>query len=816
MTEKSIKIKGMTCAACSARIEKVLRVQGGVSSANVNLATETLTIEYDENVITEEEIAAKINSLGYEAVLGDRKEISLKIGGMSCAACSARVQRVIESLDGVIEASVNLATNTAHVSYDVNALSEPEIEAAIVKSGYSVVESKSDETEEEKKGFIQTWGKFILAAVFCLPLLYIAMAPMISWLPFGVPAVIDPHTYPMRYAVTQLVLVIPIIIVGYKFYKNGFMAIIHRVPNMDSLVAIGTSAAVIYSLYFMYKMYSTNSHDVHGLYFESAGVIITLIMLGKTLESITKGKTSEAIKKLMELGAKTATVIRNGEEINIPVEQVLVGDIILVRPGEKIPVDGKVTEGATSIDESMLTGESIPVYKQPGDEIFAATINENGSIKMEATKIGADTAIAHIVQLVEDAQGKKAPIAKIADTVSGFFVPAVCLIALVSAVLWYIFGGRDIEFSLTIFISVLVIACPCALGLATPTAIMVGSGKGAENGILIKSGEALEAAHKINAVVLDKTGTITEGRPAVTDIITLSDLDEAELISIAASSEKNSEHPLARAVVSCAQERGISLRDTESFTAIPGHGIETVICGDKYLIGNKRLMSDNGIDFSAVENESARLALQGKTPLYVAKNGAAIGLIAAADTIKESAIAAVKYLHSMGIEVTMLTGDNRVTAEYVAEQVGIDKVIAEVLPQDKAEKVTSIQQSGKKVAMVGDGINDAPALAAADIGIAIGSGTDVAIESADIVLVRNDLLGIPTAIKLSRSTMRNIHQNLGWAFGYNVAGIPIAAGILYPFSGMLLSPMFAAAAMSLSSVSVLLNALRLKRFKPFK
>ena len=814
MKTEILKIGGMTCAACAARIEKTLSPLNGVKSASVNLAAEKLSIEFDENVITTKDIEEKIKKIGYTTSPDNEKEISLKIGGMSCAACANRVEKSLSSLEGVDTANVNFANNSAYVCYNPDIIGLDSMKSAVEKAGYEVLDSESK--EEEKINFGKRWLKFIIVAAFCIPLLYIAMAPMIPGLSVSLPSFIEPSLHPMRYAAIQLILVIPIVIVGNKFYRVGFKALIQRSPNMDSLVAVGTSAAILYSLYHMYKMLSTGSTDVHGLYFESAGTIITLILLGKTLESITKGKTNQAIKKLMELGAKTASVIRNGAEIKLPVEQVVVGDIILVRPGEKIPVDGRVISGNTSVNESMLTGESIPVFKQAGDDIYAATINENGSIQMEATKVGGDTAIAQIVKLVEEAQGKKAPIAKIADKVSGVFVPIVCLIALVSALLWFIFGQKDIEFCLTIFISVLVIACPCALGLATPTAIMVGSGKGAENGILIKSGEALEAAHKINAVVLDKTGTITEGHPAVTDIIPCGSISEKELIAAAASAEKNSEHPLARAIISYAKQHEIEIKDVNDFTAVPGHGIKTKIDGEEYTIGNKKLMSENGVNLWEIEEESDRLSSQGKTTLYAAKSGKIIGIIAVADTIKASAAKAVKYLHDMGIDVTMITGDNKKAADYVASQVGIKHVIAEVLPEDKAGKVSELQSQGKKVAMAGDGINDAPALAAADVGIAIGSGTDIAIESADIVLVRNDLLGIPTAIKLSKSTMRNIHQNLGWAFGYNMAGIPIAAGLLSIFGGPLLSPMIAAAAMSLSSVSVLLNALRLKRFKPLK
>lgn len=584
---------------------------------------------------------------------------------------------------------------------------------------------------------------------------------------------------------------------------------------MDSLVAMGTSAAIIYSLYSTWKIAAGHHMYVDDLYFESAGVIITLILLGKSLEAVSKGKTSEAIKKLMGLTPKTAVVIHEDKEIEIPIEEVEVGDIILVKPGERIPVDGEVVEGLTSIDESMLTGESIPVEKKVGDKVFGASINKNGSIRFKATKIGSDTALAQIIKLVEDAQGSKAPIAQMADIVSGYFVPIVFVIAVLSAAIWLL-AGEGTVFALKAFIAVLVIACPCALGLATPTAIMVGTGKGAEYGVLIKGGEALETAHKINTIVFDKTGTITEGRPEVTDIVTTGEIDEKALLQLAASAEKGSEHPLGEAIVRGAEKQGLEIKKLDSFNAIPGHGIEVVIDGKQILLGNRKLMTDRGISLAQLKDRSDRLASEGKTPMYVSVENNLAGIIAVADVVKESSAKAIKTLHKMGIEVAMITGDNIRTAEAIAKQVGIDRVLAEVLPQDKASEVKKLQQEGKKVAMVGDGINDAPALAQADIGIAIGSGTDVAMESADIVLMRSDLMDVPTAIQLSKSTIRNIKQNLFWAFGYNVAGIPIAAGLLHAFGGPLLNPVFAAAAMSMSSVSVLTNALRLKRFKPYK
>lgn len=553
---------------------------------------------------------------------------------------------------------------------------------------------------------------------------------------------------------------------------------------------------------------------VESLYYETAGVIIALILLGKSLEAVSKGKTSEAIKKLMGLAPKTAIIISDGKEIEVPIDEVEIGDIILVRPGEKIPVDGEIAEGNTSIDEAMLTGESMPVDKKPGDMVYAASINKNGMIKFKATKVGADTALAQIIKLVEDAQGSKAPIAQMADIVSGYFVPIVCTIAVLAFLAWFL-SGQSLAFSLTIFISVLVIACPCALGLATPTAIMVATGKGAENGILIKSGEALETAHKINTIVFDKTGTITEGKPKVTDVIPAEEAEAERLLQLAASAEKGSEHPLGEAIVKEAEALNIEFIKVEGFEAVPGQGIEARIDGINVLIGNKKLMDGRSISLESMKEISDRLAAEGKTPMYLAMDNRLAGIIAVADVVKENSIKAIKKLQSMGIEVAMITGDNCKTAEAIAKQVGIDRVLAEVLPQDKANEVKKLQQEGRKVCMVGDGINDAPALAQADIGIAIGSGTDVAMESADIVLMKSDLMDVPTAIHLSKSTIRNIKQNLFWAFGYNSAGIPIAAGILHLFGGPLLNPMFAAAAMAFSSVSVVSNALRLKRFKAY-
>ncbi|MDR2864142.1 MAG: heavy metal translocating P-type ATPase [Spirochaetaceae bacterium] len=757
--------------------------------------------------------------------------IAIPVGGMTCAACSARVEKAIAKLSGIEKVSVNLATEKASVTFDTAVLRVGDIKKCIEKAGYKALDLSGDKALDEHKKRKEReikiqWIKFIIAASLALPLLYIAMVPMIKIVALPFPRVLAPMNFPLVYAFIELALVIPIIGVGYRFYTVGFKALINRSPNMDSLIAVGTSAALLYSLYNVLQIARGDFNAVESLYFETAGVIIALILLGKSLEAVSKGRTSEAIKKLMGLAPKTALVIVNGEEKEIPIDEVLRGDIIVVKPGGKIPVDGTIVEGHTTIDESMLTGESMPVDKKSGDKVFAATINANGLIQFKAEKVGSETALAQIIKLVEDAQGSKAPIAQLADIVSGYFVPVVCLIALVAGVVWYFAALANpallpptyfpFKFAVTIFISVLVIACPCALGLATPTAIMVATGKGAENGILIKGGEALESVHKINTIVFDKTGTLTEGKPKVTDIITTG-IDRDYLLQISASAEKGSEHPLGQAIVARAQEKNLEFFSVNNFESLTGRGIEAEINGIKILAGNRSLMNERSISLAELESASDKLAGEGKTPMYIAldeKSGFKLaGIIAVADVVKKSSKSAIEKLHKMGIEVAMITGDNAKTAAAIAKQVGIDRVLSEVLPQDKSNEVKKLQAEGRKVAMVGDGINDAPALAQADIGIAIGSGTDVAMESADIVLMRSDLMDVPTAISLSKQTIRNIKQNLFWAFGYNTVGIPIAAGVLHIFGGPLLNPIFAAAAMSLSSVSVLTNALRLKRFK---
>lgn len=818
MEKHVLNIRGMTCAACAQRIEKTVRKLSGIGQASVNLASEKLFVEYDADSLQLTTIKDAVSKIGYEVVeKNDDANITIPIGGMTCAACAQRVEKSIKKLDGVISVTVNFATEKATVVYNPQKVRLSVIKESIEKSGYEALEiSKSyavDEDMERKQKEIKTlWTKFIISAVFSLPLLYIAMVPMIKVVSLPFPREIAPMKFPLIYALVEMILVIPVIGVGYKFYTIGFKALFQRSPNMDSLIAIGTTAAVLYSTYNVWQIAIGKFILVESLYFETAGVIITLILLGKSLEAVSKGRTSEAIKKLMGLAPKTAIIIQDGVEKEIPIDEVEIGDVIVVKPGSKIPVDGTVLQGHTSIDESMLTGESMPVDKKIGDTVYAASINTTGTVQFRAEKIGSDTALAQIIKLVEDAQGSKAPIAQMADIVSGYFVPIVCVIAILSGIAWYV-GTGDLEFAITTFISVLVIACPCALGLATPTAIMVGTGKGAENGILIKGGVALETAHKINTIVFDKTGTITEGKPNVTDVLTIEGEDANNLLQITASAEKNSEHPLGQAIVRGAQNKGLELLTVDNFESITGRGIQAEINGQTILAGNRKLMDEHGISLTTITTASDRLAEEGKTPMYIAIEGRLTGIVAVADVVKQSSRAAIESLRKMGIEVAMITGDNQKTAIAIAKQVGIDRVLSDVLPQDKSNEVKKLQSEGLKVAMVGDGINDAPALAQAEIGIAIGSGTDVAMESADIVLMRSDLMDVPTAINLSKKTIRNIKENLFWAFGYNVIGIPVAAGVLYLFGGPLLNPIFAAAAMSLSSVSVLVNALRLKKFK---
>lgn len=738
------------------------------------------------------------------------------IEGMSCASCAMTIENAVSKIPGVDKASVNLATEIMTV--EANDSVTPEAIAKVVDGvGYSArprgksVEEELEEKNEKKEAHLRKMKRNLtISAIFTVPLLFIAMADMVG---IPMPAFLSPMQSPVSYALIQLALSLPIVWIGRRFFVDGFKALSKGHPNMDSLVALGTSAAFLYSLYGTYHVLEGHAHFAMNLYYESAGVILTLITLGKYFEDVSKGKTSMAIQTLVGLAPKMATVLRDGQEVEVPVEEVQVGDLIRVKPGEKVPVDGVVTEGNSTVDESMLTGESIPVSKAVGDEVIGASLNKTGSFILKATKIGKDTALSQIIQLVEQAQGSKAPIAKLADKVSGVFVPIVIVLALVSGLAWYFLGQESWVFALTITISVLVIACPCALGLATPTAIMVGTGKGAENGILLKSGEALEEANHVNMVVFDKTGTITNGTPVVTDVVTADNTDADALIRLAASLEVASEHPLGEAIVAKAKEQGATFDEVTNFEAIPGFGIKGHVGETLVFLGNEKWMRENGLVDEAMNEKANRFAEQGKTPLYIGNNDAVQGLIVVADTVKESSARAIQTLHEMGIQVAMMTGDHERTAQAIAAEVGIDRVFSEVLPQDKANYVSKLQEEGYIVAMVGDGINDAPALAQAQVGIAIGTGTDVAIESADAVLMKSDLMDVPAMLKLSRATIRNIKENLFWAFAYNVIGIPFAMGVLHLFGGPLLNPMIAGAAMSFSSVSVVLNALRLKRWK---
>ena len=739
------------------------------------------------------------------------KNSTFNVTGMSCASCARTVENALNKNED-IKASVNIATDKVNIEYDENKYNFEKIKKIVENSGYGLVETLSEEQKmqmyEDKIKSLK--NKLILAAVFAIPLIYISMGHMMG---IHLPDIVNPKKNAAIYSIVQLLMTIPVVYAGRDFFIHGFKNLARKSPTMDSLIAMGASAAIIYSLYATYMTITVDPEYHMNLYFESAGTIITLILLGKLLEARTKGQTSSAIKKLIGLQPKKAKIIENGAEKEVLIENIKVGDIIVVKPGEKIAVDGKIVSGNTSVDEAMITGESIPVSKNPGDKVIGGSINKNGSIQFEATEIGKDTVLSQIIKLVEEAQGSKAPISRMADIVAGYFVPIVIVIATVTGIIWFI-SGSGLTAALTFFISVLVIACPCALGLATPTSIMVGTGKGAENGILIKSGEALETAHKIKTVVLDKTGTITKGKPVLTDLKVYNNFDGNEILQLAASAENNSEHPLAEAIVNGAKERNVEFKQYDKFRAMPGYGIRATIDDKEIQIGNRKLMASRKISTEAAEKDYEILSNEGKTPMFISVNNELAGLIAVADVVKETSKAAIERMHKLGLKVIMLTGDNEKTAKYIAKEVGIDSVIAEILPFQKSEEVKKLQEAGEFVAMVGDGINDSPALAQANVGIAIGSGTDVAIESADIVLIRNDLNDVAGAIALSKATITNIKENLFWAFFYNVIGIPFAAGIFYAFfNGPKLDPMIAAFAMSLSSVSVLMNALRLKFFK---
>ena len=746
--------------------------------------------------------------------MSEKKEY--KLSGMTCASCAMTVEMAVKDLETVEDVSVNLATERLSLLPKAGFDSQQVLDA-VAEAGYQAEEKgkdrPSDVSEEaamKAKELKRKKQELLILLVTALPLLYISMGSMVG---LPLPSFLDHMAYPLVFVLSQLLLTLPAVWIGRGFYQRGFRNLIKRHPNMDSLIAVGTSAAFFYSLYSVRQVFLGYHAFVHQLYFESVAVIIALVLLGKYLESSAKGRTSQAIQSLLELVPSQATVIRYGEAVMIDTEDIRVGDIIRIKPGERMPVDGLVTEGQTFVDESMMTGESVPIEKKVGDTITSATINQNGSIDYQATRVGSDTTLAQIVRLVEEAQGSKAPIAALADKISLYFVPIVLSLATLSAFGWYFLAGESLSFSLSIFIAVLVIACPCALGLATPTAIMVGTGKGAENGILIKSGQALEAAYQLDTIVLDKTGTITVGKPSLTDLLPLGAFNRSDLLQLIASAEQHSEHPLAQAILEAAEEEGLDLLPVSHFEAIVGRGLSAQVEGRQLLVGNESLMKEKNIDSSAFQEQLLELSQEGKTAMFVAVDGQLAGIIAVADEMKSSSLSAVQELQSMGLEVIMLTGDREETATAIAQKAGIPKVIAGVLPDGKAAAIKDLQEAGKKLAMVGDGINDAPALVQADVGIAIGSGADVAIESADVVLMHSDLQDVVKAIKLSQATIRNIKENLFWAFAYNTLGIPIAMGLLHLFGGPLLNPMLAGLAMSLSSVSVVVNALRLGRFK---
>ncbi len=806
-----LPIKGMTCASCVARVERALKEAPGVRDARVNFAAERASVVLDPEAGSPQKLVEAVRGAGYEV---PAEALTLRVKGMTCASCVARVERALKGVPGTLKAEVNFAAETAHVEYIPGVASPQDYMKAVRDAGYEAHLAEEDEgldaverqRREHEAHLRQLRIKIAIGALISIPVFFGSYPKLFPWVPDVL------QNFYVLWALTTPVQ----FWVGWQFYKGAWAALKHRSADMNTLIAVGTSAAYLYSvLLILFPKFFEAQGIAQEVYFDTSTIIITLILVGRYLEAVAKGRTSEAIRKLMGLQAKTARVVRDGREVEVPVEEVRVGDVVVVRPGEKIPVDGVVLEGHSSVDESMITGESIPVEKNPGDEVIGATINKTGTFKFRATRVGKDTFLSQIIKLVEEAQGSKAPIQRLVDKVTGVFVPAVMLIALGTFVVWYFFGPHPaLTYALLNAISVLIIACPCALGLATPTSIMVGMGKGAEHGILIRSSEALERAGKIQTVVFDKTGTLTRGEPKLTDVVPAPGFAEEELLRWAASAERGSEHPLGEAIVRAAQERGLGLTEPEAFNAVPGHGIEATVEGRRVLLGNRKLMEREGVDVSALQAELERLAAQGKTPMLVAVDGQPAGVLAVADTLKEGAKEAVEALHRLGIEVAMITGDNRRTAEAIAREVGIDRVLAEVLPQDKAKEVKRLQQEGKVVAMVGDGINDAPALAQADVGIALGTGTDIAIETAEVILISGDVRGVVTAIALSRATMRNIKQNLFWAFFYNTALIPVAAGVLYPFTGLLLNPILAAAAMATSSVSVVTNALRLRRFRP--
>jgi len=813
-----LRIGGMTCAHCPPTIEKALADVPGVSAAHVNAATKIVRIEYDPGLVKIGDFLKVIRSIGYTPGTATAR---LPIKNMHCSSCVIRVELALQLTPGIVSARASLGPNAVDIEYQPELTDFQEIRKAIESAGYRVAEPKAEpasETldpaevaiEEEYRGLMR---KFWFAAAISLPVMALSYPDLIpglrEWMPMG------SDTRRIVWALLG-VLSLPVMVwAGSQFFTGMWDALKHRAANMHTLIAIGISAAYAYSVVSVAWPGIFPDMKLAEVFWDVTDVVVALVVLGLALEIKAKGRTSQAIKKLIGLQAKTARVIRDGKEIDLPVEEVIVDDVVVVRPGEKIPVDGRVVTGSSAVDESMITGESMPIEKQVGDEVIGGTLNKTGSFKFKATKVGKDTALANIIRMVKDAQGSKAPIQRVVDSVAGYFVPSVMILAVLAAIIWFDFGPEPrFIYATVVFVTTLIIACPCALGLATPTSLTVGIGKGAENGILIRSGDALQASEKLTAIILDKTGTITKGEPALTDIVVTPGHDETDVLRLTASLERGSEHPLGEAIVKGAEARKLTLADAEGFAAIPGLGVGGRIDGRNILFGNASPMNDRGIPISMLQSDWERLANEGKTPMYVAIDNKAAGLVAVADTVKPDSKAAIAVLKGLGIEVIMLTGDNERTGRAIAREVGIDRVLAEVLPNDKAHEVQNLQLEGRSVGMVGDGVNDAPALAQADVGFAIGTGTDVAIEASDVTLIKGSLIGVVTAIEISRATMRNVRQNLVGAFGYNALGIPVAMGALYPFVGLLLSPLIAAAAMAFSSVTVVTNANRLRFFQP--
>ena len=813
-----LRIGGLTCSHCSPEVEKAIAAVSGVTAAHVNPSTKIARVEYDPSKTKFSAILQAVRAGGYTPGTATAR---IPIDGMHCSSCVIRVELALRTTPGILSARANLGPNAVDIEYDPETVDFDAIRKAIASAGYRVAEPKIDPASEtldpaeaaNEQEYRNLMRKFWFAAAISVPVMALSYPDLIpglrEWMPMGSGT---------RRIVWSLlgVLSLPVLVwAGSQFFIGMWDALKHRAANMHTLIAIGISAAYLYSVVAVAWPGLFPNMALAEVFWDVTDVVVALVVLGLALEIKAKGRTSQAIKKLIGLQAKIARVIRDGKESDISVEEVVVGDVVVVRPGEKVPVDGEVISGSSAVDESMITGESMPIEKQSGDEVIGGTLNKTGSFRFTATKVGKDTALATIIRMVKDAQGSKAPIQRVVDTVSGYFVPAVMILAVLAFVVWYVFGPEPrLIYATVVFVTTLIIACPCALGLATPTSLTVGIGKGAENGILIRSGDALQASEKLNTIILDKTGTITKGEPALTDVVTAPGYDEPTVLRLTASLERGSEHPLGEAIVKGAITRNLTLSDAENFIAIPGHGVSGRIDGHDVLFGNAKLMRDRNVTIDMLLGDWERLAGEGKTPMYVAIDGKAAGLIGVADTVKSDSKAAIAVLKSLGIEVVMLTGDNKRTGRAIAREVGIDRVLAEVLPNDKAHEVQKLQLEGKSVGMVGDGVNDAPALAQADVGFAIGTGTDVAIEASDVTLIKGSLIGVVTATEISRATMRNVRQNLVGAFGYNSLGIPVAMGVLYPFIGLLLSPLIAAAAMAFSSVTVVTNANRLRFFKP--